>query len=302
MNQPTLWVFTPCYYDYAPFTQLESAVRTVLASHYPHNPLQVVLIDDSAGQDLAIDRTSNHHRVVTPPRNLGHQGALVYALRQLAAQVAPSDYVVTMDSDGEDNPSDIPALLEPLMHDASDLSAVSVAQRTKRHETMLFKLGYVLFKGVFRLLTGTIIRSGNFVAYRGWVLQHAIWHPFFDYCYSSSLIRLQLVTHNIPLARAPRYHGVSKMQGFKLVHHALAMFLPFCGVVTSRASILSAGVTIFGVMTLAIFYKKDPSIAPYVLMLMLLYYFVILLICGALYVMRYKKRVAYLSAFEEVRR
>ena len=52
--------------------------------------------------------------------------------------------------------------------------------RTKRRETLTFKVLHLGFKSVFRLLTGRVIQTGNYAAYRGWVARHTIFHPHFN--------------------------------------------------------------------------------------------------------------------------
>ena len=51
---------------------------------------------------------------------------------------------------------------------------------------------YLFFRSLFRALTGTTVRSGNFAAQRGASLVATIDHPSFDLCYSSSLLALRL--------------------------------------------------------------------------------------------------------------
>ena len=71
------------------------------------------------GSDSSVQRRSAsdwarppaHVTVLQPPFNLGHQRALVYALRKALPQIADEDAVVTLDADGEDRPEDLPRLL-----------------------------------------------------------------------------------------------------------------------------------------------------------------------------------------------
>lgn len=59
--------------------------------------------------------------------NLGHQGAIVLGLRKLAGIIDDNDIVVTMDSDGEDSPEDIPSLVAPLLKTPTNAFMVSLA-------------------------------------------------------------------------------------------------------------------------------------------------------------------------------
>ncbi len=153
--------------------------------------------------------------------------------------IADTDFVVTLDSDGEDNPRDISLLLDPLIANPENLSRVAVAQRTQRLETFSFKVSYIFFKYFFRLLTGTVIRSGNFAAYRGCLLKKVIFHLFFDFCYSSPFVGLPLNVQNVPIPRGKRYSGRSKMSFLSLVNHGFRMLLPFSEKIAVRAIIFS---------------------------------------------------------------
>ena len=70
-----------------------------------------------------------------------------------------ADAVLVMDGDGEDPPEAIPALLAQA-GDRKDFCIV--AQRRKRTEKISFKLSYMVYKTVFRLVTGKQISFGNF--------------------------------------------------------------------------------------------------------------------------------------------
>ncbi|MBI3299792.1 MAG: glycosyltransferase [Elusimicrobia bacterium] len=234
MTPPRLWVVCPCFHDAAAFARVRTEAAAALAGRFPD--LRFVLIDDSAGQDpeLAGLAALPGVRVLTPPYNHGHQGALVYGLRQLRAAVAPEDCVLTMDSDGEDRPEDAPALLAPLLAEPGRLHVVSLAQRTRRRESLPFKVLYAAFKAVFRLATGKVIRNGNFAAFRGWLLKDVIFHPHFDFAYASAFISLPLSTVMVPMPRGERYAGRSRMGTMALLTHGLRMLLPFSEPIATR--------------------------------------------------------------------
>jgi glycosyltransferase involved in cell wall biosynthesis len=236
-----IWIVCPCFFDVPSFLRVrETAVASLQASN-PGSTVSFVVVDDSAGRDPEVDIRLGPLAGVTvirPPRNLGHQGALVHGLRRAGPSIAAEDVVVTMDSDGEDRPEDIAVLIAPLLNPSRPPGLVAVARRTKRTETPLFQLFYLCFKVCFRIATGTVIRSGNFVAYRGWLLGETIHHPYFDRCYSSTFISLPLDLAMVPLPRGRRYAGASKMGTWGLFVHGLRMLLPFTERIAVRAVFL----------------------------------------------------------------
>lgn len=245
-------VVSPVYRDAAALAELRRRIREVLAGHPAVGDLRFVVTDDTAGEDdvLAAMRDDTT-AVLVPPYNLGHQGAIVFALRELAPALGPDDVVVTMDSDGEDRPEDLPALLAPLFEDDDDLFLVAVARRTRRQEALAFRISYLAFKAVFKLLTGVVIRSGNFAAMRGALVVAAIGHPCFDQCYSSSLVSLPFRRRDVPIARGTRYSGRSRMGFFRLVTHGMHMLMPFLDRIAVRCLLLSAVVGVAALVLLA---------------------------------------------------
>ena len=179
---PRLWVVCPCFFDVPSFVRVRSELLEVVAAEQLGARPRFVVVDDTAGRDPGVATLLEHDdtRVLTPPYNLGHQGAIVYALRRLSGEMRAEDLVVTMDSDGQDRPRDLPALLAPLRAQPDNLQLVSVARRTSRVESWPFKVSYFAFRVVFRILTGTVVRSGNFAAFRGRFGQETIFHPHVD--------------------------------------------------------------------------------------------------------------------------
>ncbi|WP_206537728.1 glycosyltransferase [Ilumatobacter nonamiensis] len=201
--------------------------------------LVFMVVDDSAGTDEDVNGLADltDVEVVTAPFNLGHQRAIVHGLRLLADRVGDDDLVVTMDSDGEDQPSDVPRLLAAI---DSDHSSLALARRTQRSESWSFRVMYTVYRFVFRLLTGTTVRSGNFAVQRGDSLRATIEHPTFDLCYSSSLLALRRPTTMVPCARGRRFAGTSRMNAQSLMAHGVRMLLPFAERIAVRAMALTA--------------------------------------------------------------
>ncbi len=226
--------------------------------------LHYVVIDDSAGTDPDVHTLEGFDdvEVLRPPFNLGHQRAIVYGLRRIVVELDDSDVVVTMDSDGEDQPCDVPRLVRALDDDAV---ALAIAQRTTRSESLGFRMMYVVFRVVFRILTGTTIRSGNFAAQRADSLAVTIEHPSFDLCYSSTLLALRRSTTTVPCARGRRFAGSSRMNTYALMAHGVRMMLPFSERIAVRMMSISAASAValcafLGVMAFGVF-GDPPGVA-----------------------------------------
>ena len=101
-------------------------------------------------------------------RNVGHQKAIAIGLSYLSQYVLPDQAIIVMDSDGEDLPVSIAQLVAALDDPQVD---ITVAQRRRRVETLKFKGAYVLYKLLFKLLTGRNINFGNFMAMKAGALK-----------------------------------------------------------------------------------------------------------------------------------
>jgi polyisoprenyl-phosphate glycosyltransferase len=241
----TLWIVSPVYFDVESFLLLRERILSII----PTTAVQFVVVDDSAGRDADIAklRECPDTSVVEAPFNLGHQRAIVHGVRVISHRLDEADVVVTLDSDGEDRPEDLPRLLDPLLNGAVDANGVVLALRTKRHESAAFKVGYLAFRTVFRALTGVVVRTGNYAAYRARVAQRTLSHPYFDLSYSSTFLSLDVPITYVPCERGTRYAGQSRMNTFKLVMHGLRMLMPFLDRIALR--VLLVLLALFGLAT-----------------------------------------------------
>lgn len=274
----SLCVLAPVFYDTESFLILRDRIRSLVEGPLEGYALRFVIVDDSAGVDPHIEslRAIDDVQILQPPFNLGHQRAIVFGLRQLTTRATGDDIVVTMDADGEDKPEDVPRLLRAIESDEGRRS-IALAVRTKRQETFAFKLAYAVFRALFRVLTGEVVRTGNFAAWHTTLIRPVIRHPYFDMAYASTLISLKVPRVLIPCERGIRYAGHSRMGVGKLVAHGLGMLMPFTERISVRALLIfSATIGTAAAASLAVVWVRlftdaaVPGWATYTLLLLLL--------------------------------
>lgn len=252
----TLWVVCPVYFDVEAFLALRKDVVAEIGRLGFPSPrrLRFVVIDDTGDQDPELARLSllGDVSVIHVPFNLGHQRAIVFGLRTLADEIAADDWVVTLDADGEDQPADLPRLLRALVDLPAGSNHTVLAWRVKRQEAWWFKLLYLGFKLLFLLLTGTVIRTGNYAAFRGTLTKRVLFHPYFDLSYSSALLSLNIPAVFVPCERGRRYAGRSKMNVSALLRHGLRMLMPFIDRIATRALIVFTVVFAAGLVASAV--------------------------------------------------
>jgi hypothetical protein len=90
--------------------------------------------------------------------NLGHQRAIAVGLCAIADRTH-FDALLVMDSDGEDRPIDVVALMAASLRRPEH---VVLAHRAQRSESIAFRFWYFVYKLVFHLLSGQTISFGNY--------------------------------------------------------------------------------------------------------------------------------------------
>ena len=236
-------VLLPVFNDWAALDRLLAALDGHLAA--AGLAARILIVDDGSTQRRGDGQLGGPYAAVRAVevlhlrRNLGHQRAIAVGLACLEAERADCRLVVVMDSDGEDDPADVPRLIERAR--ASPDEAMVFAERTKRSESTLFRACYHLYRLAHRVLTGRPVRVGNFSAIprrrlESLVATSELWN---HYAAAAITSRQPFVT--IPTARARRLDGRSKMNFVGLVIHGLSAISVYSDVIGVRLLISTLG-------------------------------------------------------------
>src|SRR5690348_6309136 len=158
-----LTVLVTVFNDWAAFEML---LDELAAQQLPENiVVDVVAVDDASRVNHDRKRTVLASSplpltTLTLSRNVGNQRAIAIGLSYIVTKTT-CDFLVVMDGDGEDRPSDVPTLVKALIDNPN---FIVTAQRHRRSEVFMYKLSYVFFKTLFQSLTGTVMNFGNFSA------------------------------------------------------------------------------------------------------------------------------------------
>lgn len=176
--------------------------------------------------------------------NQGHQRAIAIGLSYYADN-SDSDMVIVMDSDGEDMPEHIEALLEK---SAENPDKIIFAKRKKRRESLAFRFFYQVYKLVFKFLTGNIITFGNYSLIPTKQVKKLanvseLWNN-----YPGAIIRSRLPFDSIPLDRGTRLAGESKMNFVSLILHGMSAVSVFIDITAVRIAMFAAGMISFSVL------------------------------------------------------
>ncbi len=239
LDHPYVIVLIPVFNDWEALEKLLTSLDNSLDENYIQ--ASILVVDDAstilAPNHLISSDLKAIERVTTLElkRNFGHQRAIAIGLAYIAANLT-SKVVVVMDGDGEDDPKDVPRLINRCQSEG--YTKVIFARRTKRSENFIFKLFYFIYKLIYKILTGHEIRVGNFsvIPYNilcRVVVVSEIWNH-----YAAGLLRARVPYTEIATKRGARLVGHSKMNFVSLVTHGISSISVYSDVVGIRLLIV----------------------------------------------------------------
>ena len=199
--------------------------------------ISVVVINDASSQQIADTYQNleniNSFEIINMKENRGHARCIASGLKYIFEK-KEFDFVIPMDGDGEDRPEEIKSFIQ-LAEQANDKSIVG--ERTKRSESLFFKICYQLHKLLTLGFTGHSIKFGNFTCLSKSTIEKmlnekATWNSF-----SGSLKKVEKDLLPISSIRGTRYFGPSKMSFFNLLKHSLSIISVFRKTVLIRSAL-----------------------------------------------------------------
>jgi polyisoprenyl-phosphate glycosyltransferase len=214
---------------------------------------RVLVVDDGSTQEPAESRervplpSIERVDVLVLRRNLGHQRAIAVGLAFLEDRIRP-EAVVVMDGDGEDDPRDVPRLIDCLR--AEKGRKIVFAERARRSEGPMFRAFYWLYRQAHYLLTGQKVRVGNFSAIPWRRLMSLVAVADMWNHYAAAALRSRQPYCTIPTHRAHRLRGRSSMNFVSLITHGLSAISVYSDVVGVRVLLLAVVLAIMSVVAL----------------------------------------------------
>ena len=218
-------VLIPLYNDWQSLLKLLENINHVI-SDIDHI-ISVVVINDGSTEKNPESFSSyskiNSIKVINLKENVGHARSIATGLKFILENYE-FDYIIPMDSDGEDRPDEIKELIKKL-DPQSNLPIV--CERVKRSEGIFFRSCYFLHKLITLTFTGRSIKFGNFTCLpkevvKSMINEKATWSSF-----SGSLSKISTIKTGVPSERGTRYFGPSKMSFKNLIIHSLSIIAVF---------------------------------------------------------------------------
>ncbi len=232
--------------------------------------ISIVVVNDGS-DEKAPDNFPNYSKInsikiINLKKNVGHARSIATGLKFILEN-NDFDYIIPMDSDGEDRPEEIKDLIKKI-EAQSDLPIV--CERIKRSEGFFFKFCYFLHKLITFTFTGESVRFGNFTCLPKEIVkimtnEKATWSSF-----SGALSKISKVKIGIPSERGIRYVGPSKMSFKNLIVHSLSIIAVFKINVLIRS-------TLFFFVYLFLIYEKISIITLIPLFLIIIFVLLVFL-------------------------
>jgi hypothetical protein len=252
-------ILTPVLDDWPSFSQLIGEIANQY--HSDDVTFEIVAVDDGSSDpcdaaalpSLPPDSCIESVCVIRLVLNLGHQRAIAVGLASVWNR-ANIDGVIVMDSDGEDRPTDLGVLIALWR---THPNHVILARRGERSEPALFKMGYLAYKVLFRVLIGHAIAFGNFCLLPASAARRLVHMPELWNNLPAAIIRSRLRHCHAQTRRGTRYAGRSKMNLPSLVVHGLSAMSVYTDVIFVRVLLAALCVCGFSViaMILAVFLR-----------------------------------------------
>ena len=218
-------VVVPIYNDQEVIAELHRRLRPVLEAITDR--YELILVDDGSRdrsweEMLQVRRSNEHVRAVRLSRNFGQQSAIAAGL-----SLTSNDLIVLMDSDLQDRPEDIPALIDALLADGQ--ATMAIAQWEERKDSRMKLAVSRIFQRVSNSMTEihTVPRLGIFRVMKKSVVEELRNFPEKTATTVSLLYYIGSRYVAVPLKRDARFAGKSGYNLSKMLALTFARIFSF---------------------------------------------------------------------------
>mgnify|MGYP001362560037 CR=1 FL=1 len=226
----------PTYNDWESLIKLLEEINSVIKNIKNYEFKCIIVNDCSSVERPKIVKPKNFNslKIINMKENKGHARCNAFGLRYINLN-EKYDYVIVMDSDGEDRPAEIRDLINKIVEEPE---TSVVAKRIKRSEGPIFQTLYRVHKLITFIFTGKKINFGNYSCLTKKDVnilsdKASLWSSF------SGSVKKNLASLNeVDSIRGPRYFGPSKMSFFNLAIHSFSIIAVFKYTVFLRSTFM----------------------------------------------------------------
>jgi len=234
--------------------------------------INIVIVNDASTESFDDNQKKfskiNSVKIINLIKNGGHRKAIATGLKYCQENLE-YDYIIPMDGDGEDRPEELKDFFKQAQETQPE---VITATRIKRSESFLFKFLYSMHKIFTHLITGKLIKFGNYTCLSKNAVSKLLSDGSVWLSYSGAVTKHFPQFSTIQSIRGERYFGPSKMSILALLLHSFRISTVFRENIFIRVVIV---ILIFGLLAYySSAYFLIPSLAGWV--------FLFFIICLAL--------------------
>ena len=234
-------ILIPVYNDWESLKKLIEEVNENIKDINDINFECLIVNDASTTSMPSIKKPSKFQsiEILNMRENKGHARCNAFGIRYVF-QNKEFDYLILMDGDGEDRPSEIKNLVEKI-NENPKISVV--AKRVKRSEGIFFQSLYQLHKLITFIFSGKNVNFGNYSILTKSDVEKlyskaSLWSSF-----SGSVKKNLKHLNEINSIRGSRYFGPSQMSLLKLIIHSLSIIAVFKYNVFLRSALMLIALT-----------------------------------------------------------
>ena len=249
-----LSIILPVYNDWK---CLEQVIEEIYTNDFLNkNNLNLVIIDDCSSEEYSnfVKKIKVPATILFHKFNKGNQESIFTGLRYLEKINSDFDFIIIMDSDGEDDPNDIEKLI---LNSNNNNKKIVFAKRASRENNLIFKILYNIYKILFYFLVGKKMDFGNFCCIPKEHFKKILVLEKINIHFSASIYKNNKNICFVFCNRKKRYDGQTKTNSLKLIVHGLKSLSIFYEEVISKLIVMSLLVMIFCIlMTIPVLYLK----------------------------------------------
>ena len=228
-------ILMPLYNDWKSVSKLLEQID--LQTNSWDAEVSIVIVNDASTEErlnFKFDfKKIKKVKILNMKENIVHQRCIATGLIYISENEY-FDHVIVMDADGEDRPEE----LNDFFNKAKENPSMTITgNRFKRSEGPIFRFLYEVHKILALILTGKLIKFGNFSCVPKNHVNELIKKPYLWNSYSSSIIKTIEDRAFIKSIRGIRYVQPSKMNFLGLIFHSLSIISVFRNEVIMRSII-----------------------------------------------------------------
>jgi len=245
-------ILIPVYNDWDSVFKLIGNIDSQINSE----TVDILIVNDASTENISNEQNQylkiNSVKIINLIKNGGHRKAIATGLKYCQDNLK-FDYIIPMDGDGEDRPEEIKEFFNLINQSEHE---VITATRVKRSEGFLFKFLYSVHKIFTKLITGKLIKFGNYSCLSKQAVSKLLSDGSIWLSFSGAVTKHFPLFSTVNSIRGKRYFGPSKMSILNLILHSLRISTVFKETIFVRVILI---ILLFGLLA---YYQSSYFLIP----------------------------------------